>query len=356
MKKSYGRNGIRRKTSSSISNFFQLFKDYVTAHTAIIIRNVIIVLLLFTIVSVGVSFVVFMIFRKGKPEVSVPNVTGKELINGLIDLQKKKLHVFIDPRYFSNYPKNIIVEQQPKPGSVVREGRDIKLVVSKGPIISIIEDYTGKTLAYVRNRLQEIFSFQGKNIEIGNITYVSSDAPKGTVVGQYPPPNTPIGSVDKIDLIISHGKEVEAFYLKNYVGKDINDVMQKMALRGVLIHVVPENVEDPQKNGIILAQEPQEGTMVKRNETVTFHVGYLPSEMQKDKLYARVVNFDLPPNLEGGKEVNVRIVVKDKAGERQVYNAKNKGGDSLSIPFKSYSPTTIYIYVNEGLYEVRKLE
>jgi len=360
MKKLYGQNGVKRnffsRTFFSIGNFLQLFKDYVTTHTAVIIRNVIIILFLFAIVTVGVSFIVFMSFRKGKPEVSVPNVTGKELVDGLIDLQKKKLDVVVDPRYFSNYPKNIIVEQEPKPGSIVREGREISLIVSKGPIISIIEDYTGKTLAYVRNRLQEIFSFQGKTIEIGNITYVSSDVPKGTVVGQYPPPNTPIGSVDKIDLIISHGKEVKAFYLKNYIGENINDVMQKMALRGVLIHVIPENIEDPQKNGIILSQDPEEGTLVKRNETVTFHVGYLPSEIEKDKLYARVVNFDLPVNLEEGKEVDIRIIVKDKAGERQVYNAKNKGGDSISIPFKSYSPTTIYIYVNEGLYEIRKLE
>lgn len=360
IKRLYGKNGIKRKLLNRVftgfGNFFQLFKDYVTTHTAIIIRNVIIILLLFSIVSVGVSFIVFITFRRGKPEVSVPNVAGRELIDGLIELQKKKLYVVIDPRYFSNYPKNIIVEQEPKPGSIVREGREVNLIVSKGPIISIVEDYKGKTLAYVRNRLEEIFSFQGKTIEIGNITYVSSDAPKGTVVGQYPPPNTPIGSVDKIDLIISRGNESESFYLKNYVGKDINDVMQKMALRGVLIHVIPENIEDPQKNGIILSQEPEKGALVKRNETVTFHVGYLPSEVKTDKLYARVVNFDLPPNIESGKEVNVRILVKDKAGEREVYNAKNKGGDSISIPFKSYSPTTIYIYVNEGLYEVRKLE
>ncbi len=348
--------GNLKKVYASIKESFRIFKDYVTSRTAVIIRNIIIILFLFAVVTVGVSLIVFMVFRKGAPEVTVPKVTGKELMEGLIVLQNKGLRVVIDPRYFSNYPKNFIVEQEPKPGSVVRSGRDIKLVVSKGPIISIVEDYTGKTLAYVRNRLQEIFSFQGKNIQIGNITYVTSDAPKGTIVGQYPPPNTPIGSVDKIDLVISQGKEVKAFHLGNYIGKDINDVMQIMALKGVLIHVVPENVEDPQKNGIILAQEPEEGTLVKRNETVTFHVGYLPSEMNKDKLYARVINFDLPKNLENGREVEVRIVVKDKAGEREIYNAKNKAGDVISIPFKSYSPTTVYIYIDEGLYEVKKFE
>ncbi len=345
-----------RRLYSSIKDSFRIFKDYVASRTAIIIRNVVIILFLFAIVTVGVSFIVFMAFRKGAPDVTVPKVTGKELMDGLLELQNKGLRVVIDPRYFSNYPKNEIVEQEPKPGSVVRAGRDIKLVVSKGPIISIVEDYTGKTLAYVRNRLQEIFSFQGKSIKIGNITYVTSDAPKGTIVGQFPPPNTPIGSVDKIDLVISHGKEVKAFYFGNYVGKDINDVMQIMALKGVLIHVVPENVEDPQKNGIILSQEPEEGTLVKRNDTVTFHVGYLPSEINKDKLYARVLNFDLPKNIDNLEEVNLKIIVKDKVGEREIYNAKNKPGDNISIPFKSYSPTTVYIYINEGLYEVKKFE
>ena len=332
---------------------FQIFKDYVSTHSRIIIRNVLIVLLLFIIVFLSVGLLVFWLMRRGQPEVAVPKVTEKDLVEGLLILQKKSLRAIIDPRYFSDREKNTIVEQDPRPGSIVREGKDVKIIVSKGPIISIVEDYTGKTTTFVQNRLQEIFSFQGKTIRIGNITSVASEEPPGTIVGQFPPPNTPITNVDTIDLVVSKGTEIQAFYLEDYTDADISDVMQMLALRGVLVHVVPEEVIDPSLNGLIIAQEPPEGTIVKRNETVTFYVGYLPSEKDKEQLYARVLNFDVPENFE---TIQIRILVQDRIGEREIYNEENMGGDSLSIPFKSYSDTTAYIYIEGSVYEVRKLE
>lgn len=343
-------NGIFfRKTN----NIFRLFNNYVATKSRIIIRNVIIILFIFIVVFIFVSSLVFWLVKKGPPEVTVPRVTDEELIEGLIILQKKRLKAIIDPRYFSNYQKNIIVEQNPEAGSIVREGKDIKLIVSKGPIVSIVEDYTGKTIAYVQNRLQEIFSFQGKTIKIGNITHVISESPQGTIIGQFPPPNTPIPYVENIDLVISRGKEIQVFRLKNYAGENVNEIMQFLALRGVIVQVVTEEIIDPSQNGLIMMQDPSEGTLVNRNDTVTFRVGYLPSEKEKEKLYARVLNFDVPPEFD---KVLVRIVVKDRVGDREIYNAENTGGESISVPFKSYSSTTIYIYVDNGVYEVRKLE
>jgi len=325
----------------------------VESNSKLVVRNVALIIAIFICVFLAVSLVTFFVLRKGPPEVAVPKVTDKDLIEGLIILQKKNLRAVIDPRYFSDQPKNTIVEQMPKPGSIVREKKDIKLIVSKGPIISIVEDYMGMTITFVQNRLQEIFSFQGKTIRIGNVTYVASEYPEGTIVGQYPPPNTPITNVDTIDLIISKGREIHAFQLKDYTGQKVEDVMQLLALRGVLVRVITEEVLDPSMNGIIISQEPAAETVVKRNETVTFFVGYLPSEQEKEKLFARVLNFDVPDDIE---KADVRIVVKDRISEREIYDAEHVGSDSISVPFKSYSNTTVYIYLDNGLFEMRTME
>lgn len=349
--------GLKSKTNqrgfTKTQNMFQLFNRYVVTNSKIIIRNIIIILFVFVVVFGLVTSLVFWFVRKGPPEVTVPGITGGELIEGLLILQKKNLRAVVDPRYFSDYSKNIIVEQDPKAGSIVREGKDIRLIVSKGSIVSIVEDYAGKTMNYVQNRLQEIFSFQGKTIKLGNVTYVTSEYPQGSIVGQFPPPNTPITNVDTIDLVISKGKEIQAFNLNDYTGEYINDVMKLLALRGVLVHIITEEVMNPALSGLIISQDPPEGELVKRNDTVTFYVGYLPSEKEKEKLYARALNFDVPPELETAV---IRVVVADRIGEREIYNAENKGGDSISIPFKSYSNTTIYIYVDGGIFEVRKME
>ena len=335
-------------------NPFRLFKDYLITHSRLIIRNVVIVIAVSLVVFIAVGLLVFRLMWQGPPEVAVPNITGKDLIGGLIALQNSNLHAVVDPRFFSDSEKNTIVEQNPKPGSIVREGKDVRIIVSKGPIISVIEDYTGMTVVFVRNRLQEIFSFQGKTIQIGKISTLASDSPRGTIVSQYPPPNTPIAEVDAIDLVVSKGREVSIVQLADYTYENIKEVMETLALKGILVHVVPEEVDDPEQDGIILAQEPPEGTLVSRNETVTFYVGYLPTERQKDTLSERVIEFEVPVDVED--EAVVRIVVQDRIGEREIYHEENMAGDLLTIPFKSYSNTTAFIYVDGGLQEVLKYE
>lgn len=336
-----------------MGNAFRLFNNYVVTNSRLIIRNVAIVVFVCIVVLVSISLLVFWMARSAPPEVAVPKVTGKELMEGMLVLQKKNLGALLDPRYFSNHEKNMIVNQEPSPGSIVREGKDVRLVVSKGPIISIVEDYTGKTVTFVQNRLQEIFSFQGKTIRIGTVTSVASEEPSGTIVGQYPPPNTPITNVERIDLVVSKGKEVQSFRLKDYTGTNVDEVMETLALRGVLVEVVPEIINDPAGSGLVISQDPPEGSVVKRNEMVNLVVGYLPSEQTREKLYARVLNFDVPADVETAQ---VRVVIQDRIGEREIYNQENKGGDILSIPFKSYSNTSIYIYLDDSLYDLRKIE
>ena len=333
--------------------YFRIFKTYIVDDSNIAIRNLLIVLGIFVVVFGIIASLVFFLVRKGPPEVTVPKITGEELVDGLLILQNKRLGALIDPRFFSDHAKNVIVEQNPDPGSVVREGKNVRLIVSKGPIVSIVEDYSGKTIAYVQNRFQEIFSFQNRTLRIGEVTSVTSDMPPGTIIGQYPPEGTPITDVESVDLIVSRGKEAQAFVLADYAGRNINEVMELLALRGILVGIVAEDVKNPIENDVIISQEPAEGTVAGRNDAVTFRVGYLPSEKEKEKLYARVLNFDVPAD---ASDSLVRIVVKDKVGEREIYNARNNGGESVSVPFKSYSNTVVYIYLDEGLLEMRKLE
>lgn len=336
-----------------MGNAFRLFNNYVITNSRLIIRNVAIVVLLCIVVLISISLLVFWLVREAPPEVAVPKVTGKELMEGLLVLQRKNLGAILDPRYFSNHEKNMIVGQEPRPGSIVREGKDVRLVVSKGPIISIVEDYSGKTVNFVQNRLQEIFSFQGKKIRIGTVTSVASEEPAGTIVGQHPSPNTPITNVDRIDLVVSKGKEAQSFRLRDYTGVNVDEVMETLALRGVLVEVVPEIINDPVGSGLVISQDPPEGSVVKRNEVVTLVVGYLPSEQTEEKLYARVLNFDVPPEVDSAR---VRVVVQDRIGEREIYNQENHGGDILSIPFKSYSNTSVYIYLDDALHDLRRIE
>jgi beta-lactam-binding protein with PASTA domain len=79
---------------------------------------------------------VFFSALKGAEQTMVPDVRGKPLIESLLELQQKELYPRIEVRYASQTPvRGIVLEQDPIAGTIVKAGRRIRLVVSRGPEI-----------------------------------------------------------------------------------------------------------------------------------------------------------------------------------------------------------------------------
>lgn len=79
----------------------------------------------------GMAGVVYMSL-KGE-EVSVPEITGKELSAGERELASLGLKIKRRADRFSPEPPNTVIEQLPKAGDTVKTGQMILVVVSKGP-------------------------------------------------------------------------------------------------------------------------------------------------------------------------------------------------------------------------------
>ena len=108
--------------------------------------RLIIVFLIAALVLMFVAAVaVFSLTLRGQEQVLVPNVEGLELSQALIKLQEKELYPRISVRTSEQADtKGQILEQNPRPGSVVKAGRRIALVVSKGAIVDKIGAYIGQ--------------------------------------------------------------------------------------------------------------------------------------------------------------------------------------------------------------------
>ncbi len=79
----------------------------------------------------GMASVVYMSL-KGK-EVSVPEITGKDLKTGEDELAHLGLKIKKRADRFSQEPAGTVIEQLPKPGETVKTGQLILVVTSKGP-------------------------------------------------------------------------------------------------------------------------------------------------------------------------------------------------------------------------------
>ena len=102
--------------------------------------------------------VTFFISLEGDMQTLVPDTVGKELTGALISLQEDNLIPFIQMRYSSDPSlKGKILSQKPHAGTLVKAGRKIELIVSKGAIIDRVGDYIGQDLNEVKIQLQTLF-------------------------------------------------------------------------------------------------------------------------------------------------------------------------------------------------------
>ena len=84
----------------------------------------------------------------------------------------------LDPRvseaFDEKVPKGVVVSVQPTPGTEVRRGTDVALVVSKGPERYAVPPVVGMTVAEASARIEAV------NLKVGKVTEAFSEkVPRG---------------------------------------------------------------------------------------------------------------------------------------------------------------------------------
>ena len=138
------------------------------------------------------------------PEIIImPDVTGKEYMKALVDLQNLGLSVPV-PEYVNDdeVPSNHVVSYTPLEGTVLRPGDKVQLVVSKGPAekIETVPLFIGQTEEWARNKIEL------QNLKVGTIYPVwSSEYEAGIVVDQSIAAYTEVPQGTEINLQVSKG-------------------------------------------------------------------------------------------------------------------------------------------------------
>ncbi|MFA5353802.1 MAG: PASTA domain-containing protein [Thermodesulfovibrionales bacterium] len=136
-------------------------------------------------------------------DVRVPDLKGREMIAANDIARKERLYIRpVGEDYDQRIPEGFIVRQDIPPGNRVKEGREIRVVLSRGPRVREVPDVVGQSL----HDAETLFS--GKGLSIDRIIYIHTEAaPKDTIVAQRPEPQEK-GS-DAVSVIVSTGKHEE---------------------------------------------------------------------------------------------------------------------------------------------------
>ena len=304
-------------------------EDYVANHLRLFIIAVVAL-----VVFVGIiAIFVFFIAVRGEEQTMVPNVVGKELTNALIELQVKELYPRINLRYSqTSSDKGLILEQDPRPGTIVKAGRRVRLVVSQGVIVNKVENFIGRSIDEVRMDLQAVYAATGSAplLTIKEpLMYEFSPENPGTILAQKPEPGTDISGPLSLELVVSRGRENTTVTVPQLTGMDITRALGLISSSGINFHFTATERSGNEKGETVISQIPPADTIAPINTLVNLIVTN-PERLARNEIFG-IFTYSIPEN---PYPLEVRLEALLPSGERQRLFAVSYMGGEFTVPYK----------------------
>jgi len=269
-------------------------------------------------------------------EVEVPELTGLQVEEAKRKLEALDMRYSISEVYHEAHP-GTVVEQDPLPGERVKKKRVIFLTVSRGPQLVKVPDVRQQPVAEARAALETAGLKAGEEYEIFDET-----VPRGLVVRTEPLPNSMQPRGTPVNLYVSKGSPA-AWVVPNLVGLTVEEARQKLAALGcALAENAPSVPSDQYPAGRIVRQNPAPGVPAHEGMVVAVAVSAGPGPVAKQVGVEVIIPQD-------GKSQTVRMLVRDAAGEREVYTGTHAPGDTVKQVVEYFGPAMLLVYLDGKL-------
>ena len=185
-------------------------------------------------------------------EVTVPDVTGKQMTLARQILEDKKLRVNVAETYNADVPAGQVVSQNPTAGSKVKEQRLVTIYVSKGGEEIEMPDLTGLSKSDAEAQLKKM------GLKLGSVYEKYSNEEAGTVIKQDPKAGTKISRGQTVDITVSKGKQSHKVSVPDVTGVSLDAAKAALQSRGLKVGSVSKQ-ESRQAAGTVVSQSPASG-------------------------------------------------------------------------------------------------
>ena len=182
----------------------------VNPNSALVFKRLILfALLLFVLQCCVVSIVVFIVVKAGGKSFILPDVLNKEIYEAFDILEKENINLKVQTHYFSNFPLGTVVNQEPKGGVKIKEGRTVYLVINAPEqIILNMPDITGMKYEEAINIISNEVISKLPNIIINDIIELQDETNENDIIlSQIPKANEIIKNNSEITLTVNKKNE-----------------------------------------------------------------------------------------------------------------------------------------------------
>ncbi|MCL2878893.1 MAG: PASTA domain-containing protein [Treponema sp.] len=324
---------------------FDSIEGYIANHLKLFIAMTVGILVLVGIVAL----VIFSIAVRGAEQTLVPDIQGKQLTEALLELQEKELYPRIQLRYSQNAnDRGQILEQDPLPGTIVKAGRRIRLVVSQGVVISKVDTYIGRDLNEVRMDIQTIDSgLPQPLLSIKEpVMYEFSGQAPGLVIEQKPLPGADISGPLQLEFVVSKGPENTTVTVPRFTGLSISAALKMISSGNINFHFSVRSVRDKEKYETVVDQSPDPDSKVNAGAVVQLTI--TPPEKLKDGEVFKLFHYAIPLN---PYPLSVSLDAVYPSGDRAQIITVNYAGGDFTAPCRVPAGTVLILsMLNREIY------
>jgi serine/threonine-protein kinase len=172
-----------------------------------------------------------------------------------------------DKLFNTQYPPQAIVSQVPPPGTRIKIGQHVHVLVSLGPPRVVIPNFVGTSI-----RAARITAIQ-RNLTLGDIVGIHwPHFEPDQVVAQDPPPESAAVRSPTVDILVSVGEAPETYLCPRLVGQPIAEVRRSLEKAGFKVAGVTSIATESGPRGIIFTQSPAAGSKIGSDAVFSFQV------------------------------------------------------------------------------------
>lgn len=282
----------------------------------------------------------FLFSLRGAEETMVPNVRDVALLDAMLVLQERGLAAEVEVR-FSADPglAGKVIGQTPPAGTLVRAGKRVALIVSRGARVDRVGTYVGRSITEVRAELRALFAAGEQTIQLSDPQYVFSDLEPGTVITQNPVPGTEITTITSVNLVVSRGPDVERINLPSFIGLPFETALQRLSQNNIPFRFEVRDAIEDERSGLVVSQDPPPQEEVEVGSFVTLTMTR-PATVPDDEVFG-MVERSLPAY---PVEVELTLEAQSPAGEREVIFSMLHPGIQLSVPYQVRENSSLILY------------
>ncbi len=275
--------------------------------------------------------------------VVVPDLTGKDVVYALEVLSDLGLNTKVKELQFDpEVPKHHIIRQTPDPGSELKAGRDVRLVISRGVRWVVYPNVVGMDLAKADLIIGE------NDLIRDHLSHAYSPThAKGMIMSQDPNAGTSGIRGDTIDLLISEGPRPQWLRMMNLNGLRLDEAIDTIEKHQLSIGTIKQ-VDNPSFSvDTVVAQAPENGYPVLPGSSVDLTVNR--SNPKRNGVERRNVTLFRYRMAQGFLRQRVRVRINRSDVAMTIYDDFAKPGEEIWLLISRNTPTALFLYLDDEL-------